>query len=427
MCVNCAEKESRYLPATGHNWGEWRVVTAPTEEKEGTEERICMNCGKKETRSVEKLTPHVHSWGAWETVKAETCTENGQKVRICVECGEKQEKVIPATGHGWSEWKVETAAGCETAGTEARMCATCGEKETREIPPIGHSWGEWKLTKEPTLTEEGERRRVCANCGEVQTEPVAKTTGYAVTVTAGTGGTVTPAGETLVAEGGSFTVQIAADKGYQIASVILDGTAQPVQPSLTLNDIRSAHTIAVAFVQEKHSEPVCVGITAAAKRPYFMTSEQAFSMADFDVKALISEDGKVTEKNITKDCAPLSVPALYEDQETYGETTLSLRYRGDDKTISAYAAGAPLMVSVTMVLLGDGNFSGTIDGADATMTLIANNNMMLDDDYGLTPAEFAALDVDKNGVIEPKDGLYILRYFNFSMMEDVVSWEGVLA
>ena len=121
------------------------------------------------------------------------------------------------------------------------------------------------------------------------------------------------------------------------------------------------------------------------------------------------------------------MPALYEDQEIFGETTLQLRYRGDDKTISAYAAEAPLMVTVTMVLRGDGNFNGSVDGADATMTLVANNNMMLDDDYGLTEAEFAALDVDRNGIIEPKDGLYILRYFNFSMMEDVVSWEGVLA
>ena len=39
-----------------HNYGEWTLVKEPTVAEEGSEERICAACGKKETRSVEKLS-----------------------------------------------------------------------------------------------------------------------------------------------------------------------------------------------------------------------------------------------------------------------------------------------------------------------------------------------------------------------------------
>ncbi len=40
---------------TGHAWGKWIVVETPTYSKNGTERRICNNCGEDEERSVPKL------------------------------------------------------------------------------------------------------------------------------------------------------------------------------------------------------------------------------------------------------------------------------------------------------------------------------------------------------------------------------------
>ena len=45
-----------FILALGHNWGEWKVTTPATEEKEGVETRICKNdSSHTETRSIPKL------------------------------------------------------------------------------------------------------------------------------------------------------------------------------------------------------------------------------------------------------------------------------------------------------------------------------------------------------------------------------------
>ena len=56
VCKDCEEvlAEGTVIKATGHSFGDWTVVTAPTTEEEGLEERVCA-CGEKETRPIEKL------------------------------------------------------------------------------------------------------------------------------------------------------------------------------------------------------------------------------------------------------------------------------------------------------------------------------------------------------------------------------------
>ncbi|MGN0164075.1 MAG: FG-GAP-like repeat-containing protein, partial [Candidatus Ornithomonoglobus sp.] len=54
--------KDNYTEATGHDWGEWVVVTAPTTSQTGTEKRVCSVCNAEETRSVAALptpTPTV--------------------------------------------------------------------------------------------------------------------------------------------------------------------------------------------------------------------------------------------------------------------------------------------------------------------------------------------------------------------------------
>lgn len=38
--------------ATGHSFGEWIVVNEPTADAEGNQERICKNCGQKESEII---------------------------------------------------------------------------------------------------------------------------------------------------------------------------------------------------------------------------------------------------------------------------------------------------------------------------------------------------------------------------------------
>ena len=43
------------IEATGHKFGEWKVVKAPTDYLAGKEERVCSVCGEKETRKIPSL------------------------------------------------------------------------------------------------------------------------------------------------------------------------------------------------------------------------------------------------------------------------------------------------------------------------------------------------------------------------------------
>ena len=86
-------------------------------------------------------TPHEHAFGAWETVTAATCTEAGEEERVCTECGAKETRAVAALGHRF-EVRVISAATCTEAGEEERTCTECGAKETAAVAPLGHDVAE---------------------------------------------------------------------------------------------------------------------------------------------------------------------------------------------------------------------------------------------------------------------------------------------
>lgn len=55
VCSSCDESYTEDVAATGHKWGEWKVVEEATTEKEGEEKRTCETCGKAEFREIPKL------------------------------------------------------------------------------------------------------------------------------------------------------------------------------------------------------------------------------------------------------------------------------------------------------------------------------------------------------------------------------------
>lgn len=58
-CVFCQEDvgEPGEIPATGHSYGTWTEVTAPTTEAAGLAQRVCSGCGGTEQKTLDPLPP----------------------------------------------------------------------------------------------------------------------------------------------------------------------------------------------------------------------------------------------------------------------------------------------------------------------------------------------------------------------------------
>jgi len=81
---------------------------------------------------------------------------------------------------------------------------------------------------------------------------------YAITATAGAGGSIDPPGTSTISLHSSQTFTITADAGYQVFSVIVDGANKGAVGSYNFPDIQASHTIAAYF------KAVSYTITASA-------------------------------------------------------------------------------------------------------------------------------------------------------------------
>jgi hypothetical protein len=83
--------------------------------------------------------------------------------------------------------------------------------------------------------------------GRVFTVTQSGATTYTITASAGTGGTISPTGAVSVNHGANQTFAIAANTGYQILSVTVDGVSQGAISSYTFSNVTAAHTISATF------------------------------------------------------------------------------------------------------------------------------------------------------------------------------------
>ena len=70
---------------------------------------------------------------------------------------------------------------------------------------------------------------------------------YTITATAGSGGSISPAGDVGVAQGGSRTFVFIPDSDFSVAEIVVDGVVKSIAPSYTFENVRNDHTIDVSF------------------------------------------------------------------------------------------------------------------------------------------------------------------------------------
>lgn len=154
-------RDTRALPATGHNWDEGAVTTEPGCETEGVKTFTCLNCGATRTEAIE-AQGHDYVW----TVTTEPgCASVGEETEICSRDAShtRATRELPAAGHRWDDGAATVPAACERAGVRTFTCLNCGETRTEAIPALSHAWDEGSVTKAATCTEPGSMLYTCRN------------------------------------------------------------------------------------------------------------------------------------------------------------------------------------------------------------------------------------------------------------------------
>jgi len=85
---------------------------------------------------------------------------------------------------------------------------------------------------------------------------------YTIAVDAGTNGSITPSGPETVNCGAERAFAIAANTGYHIVDVLVDGTSVTAVAGYTFTNVTADHTIAASFA----INPVAITLTAAQRR-----------------------------------------------------------------------------------------------------------------------------------------------------------------
>ncbi|KNY27793.1 endo-1,4-beta-xylanase [Pseudobacteroides cellulosolvens] len=107
-----------------------------------------------------------------------------------------------------------------------------------------------------------------------------KVTKHKITVTAGTGGSITPSGEIELASGASQTFRIEANSNYLIADVLVDGVSVGAVSTYTFNGVTKDHTISAAFKYVSTSS----GYTPTSSGYVPTSSEKAQPVIDNPIK-----------------------------------------------------------------------------------------------------------------------------------------------
>lgn len=137
------------------------------------------------------------------------------------------------------------------------------------------------------------------NCGS---------TGYTVTASAGTGGTISPLGTESYSSGDTPTYTITADCGYGVQDVLVNGASVGAVTTYTFTGASGANTIAVTFVSNLGVCQECqdgVVVDLPQNTWYADTDNDGHGDPNSPFTGCVQPDGYVTSSNDCDDTDPL--------------------------------------------------------------------------------------------------------------------------
>lgn len=141
ICTRCGFVESVSNAPTGHQWQQTGQLT-PTCEQEGY---INYQCKNDATHTKQDTLPAIgHAYGTWQMISSPSCTQSGTNQRVCQRCSKAITQTVPALGHKWeTTWTLDRPATATIPGEKSRHCSRCDERtDIITIPIIGDCPGD---------------------------------------------------------------------------------------------------------------------------------------------------------------------------------------------------------------------------------------------------------------------------------------------
>ena len=164
----CNETETRKIDAAGHTSVEVAEQPATCTEAGHTAGTKCSVCGAT-LSGMEEIPATGHQWDEGKVTTAPTCENAGVKTYTCTVCNEPKTEAIAATGHTSVEVPEKPATCTEAGHTAGTKCSVCDAilSGMEEIPATGHT-EVIDAAKAPTCTEPGKTEgKHCSVCNEV--------------------------------------------------------------------------------------------------------------------------------------------------------------------------------------------------------------------------------------------------------------------
>lgn len=198
VCGYVISVENVVIPATKHNWGEWKhddatakadskhthiclndashteseacnFISKVTQQQTADQPEIttytCKDCGYSYTEETKPALGHTHNYGTpvADYTSGQAFVEGKDYTHTATCTGEGTCSQPTKTDKCTFDNGVETkSATCTEPGVKTFTCSDCGGTYTVAIPATDHAWGQWKHDA-ATAEAEATHTRVCAN------------------------------------------------------------------------------------------------------------------------------------------------------------------------------------------------------------------------------------------------------------------------
>ncbi len=227
------------------------------------------------------------------------------------------------------------------------------------------------------------------------TAPDPVTTG--ITITAGEGGSVSPEGIINVVPGSNLNVAIAADPGYVIADVLVDGQSVGAVSSYTFTNVTAPHTLAASFTAANFTISASAGANGSIS-PAGDTIVPAGGRQTYSITPAIGY--KVA--SLTVDGAPVLPSTSYTFNEVSADHTISATFVSTVNyyiTAVAYANGTISPKGKVIVGQGDSQTFTVTPNSGYVISKVVVNGVIQPASVGASTFSYTFSNVSRNGLI----------------------------